>query len=148
MECECYDRTTTSLLEQTRHNQSRVGKLPFSVVWRLTCVWVHLLSRRLSNFLSLECFRLKEGPKITLTRVNHLHQTVPLFAAASLFFLKTLTTTAAAMEATKPIRSDRVRGAILGAISADALCLGKLEELFAVFEFENDEVSYLNHDII
>ena len=52
------------------------------------------------------------------------------------------------MEATKPIRSDRVRGAILGAISADALCLGKLEELFAVFEFENDEVSYLNHDII
>lgn len=109
---------------------------------------MHLLSRRLSNFLSLECFRLKEGPKITLTRVNHLHQTVPLFAAASLFFLKTLTTTAAAMEATKPIRSDRVRGAILGAISADALCLGKLEELFAVFEFENDEVSYLNHDII
>lgn len=109
---------------------------------------MHPLSRRLYNFLLLESLRRKEGSKITLTRINHLHQTVPLFAAASLFFLKTLTTTAAAMEATKPIRSDRVRGAILGAISADALCLGKLEEHFAVFDFENDEVSYMNHDIV
>jgi hypothetical protein len=50
---------------------------------------------------------------------------VPLFAAASLILLKSLTTTVLAMEAVKPGRSDRVRGAIYGAISADALCLGK-----------------------
>ena len=53
-------------------------------------------------------------------------QRAPLVAAASLFFLKSLTTAVSAMESMKPTRSDRVRGAILGAISADALCLGKL----------------------
>ena len=40
------------------------------------------------------------------------------------------------MESSKPIRSDRVRGAILGAISADSLCLGKFKVRFGVSEFD------------